>query len=74
LPGAKLIQLASLVTRVDELDPLKPTVVFCAGGYRSSIAASTLRHRGFKDVSDLVGGFGAWQTAGGDVVVPAGSH
>ena len=38
-----------------------PTVVYCAGGYRSSVAASVLRQAGFDDVSDILGGFGAWQ-------------
>ena len=63
IPGAHLIQLPQLVTRLGELDPRAPTVVYCAGGYRSSIAASTLRQRGFADVSDIIGGFGAWQAA-----------
>ena len=74
IPGSELIQLPTLVTRIGELDVNAPTVVFCAGGYRSSIAASTLRQRGFKDVSDLIGGFGAWQSAGGEVTQPVGSH
>jgi glyoxylase-like metal-dependent hydrolase (beta-lactamase superfamily II)/rhodanese-related sulfurtransferase len=63
IPGAQLIQLPQLVTRLGDLDPQAPTVVYCAGGYRSSIAASTLRQRGFVDVSDIIGGFGAWQAA-----------
>jgi hydroxyacylglutathione hydrolase len=33
--------------------------VFCAGGYRSSIAASLLREAGFRDVSDILGGYQA---------------
>lgn len=74
IPGAELIQLPTLVTRLGELDLDAPTVVFCAGGYRSSIAASALRQRGFKDVSDLIGGFGAWQSAGGEVTQPVGAH
>lgn len=74
IPGAQLIQLPQLVTRLAELDPQAPTVVYCAGGYRSSIAASTLRQRGFVDVSDIIGGFGAWQTSGADVSVPQRSH
>ena len=65
---------AALVTRLGELDVNAPTVVFCAGGYRSSIAASALRQRGFTDVSDLIGGFGAWQGAGGEVTQPVGAH
>ena len=60
VPGAVVVPLPELVRRLGELDPAKPTVVYCAGGYRSSIAASTLRAAGFADVSDLMGGFGAW--------------
>jgi len=60
IPGATHLQLSQLVDRIDELDPKAPTIVYCAGGYRSSIAASTLRHHGFTDVSDLLGGYGAW--------------
>jgi hydroxyacylglutathione hydrolase len=45
------------------LDPSKPTIVYCAGGYRSSIAASTMLAAGFGDVADLLGGYGAWHTA-----------
>ena len=60
IDGARHIELASLTRRLDELDPRRPTVVFCAGGYRSSIAASTLRSRGFLDVSDILGGYNAW--------------
>ena len=59
--GAVHLQLPSLLQRASELDPAVPTVVYCAGGYRSSIAASTLRSLGFNDVSDIVGGYGAWK-------------
>jgi rhodanese-related sulfurtransferase len=37
--------------------------VYCAGGYRSSVAASLLRQRGFVDVSDILGGYTAWDDA-----------
>jgi hydroxyacylglutathione hydrolase len=60
VPGAAVLPLPELVRRIGELDPARPTVVYCAGGYRSSIAASALRAAGFADVSDLLGGFGAW--------------
>ncbi len=56
------IPLAQLRRRLDELDPARPTVVYCAGGYRSSIAVSLLRRAGFDDVSDLRGGYQAWST------------
>jgi rhodanese-related sulfurtransferase len=38
-------------------------VVYCAGGYRSSIAASLLQKNGFTDVSEIAGGISAWETA-----------
>ncbi len=59
VPGAVAIPVGQLPDRADELDPARPTVVYCAGGYRSSVAASVLRQRGFADVSDIVGGYGA---------------
>ena len=60
IPGAISIPVGQLPDRTDELDPAKPTVVYCAGGYRSSVAASLLRQRGFADVSDILGGYNAW--------------
>ncbi len=60
VPGALDIPVGQLPGRLDELDASAPTVVYCAGGYRSSVAASLLRAQGFTDVSDLLGGFGAW--------------
>ena len=59
LPEASNIPVSQLRKRLTELDPLFPTVVYCAGGYRSSIAASVLRANGFRDVSDVLGGFEA---------------
>ena len=64
IPGAVNIPVGQLAERWRELDPEVPTVVFCAGGYRSSIAASLLRSNGFTDVSDVLGGYGAWAQAG----------
>jgi rhodanese-related sulfurtransferase len=60
IPGALAIPVGQLNGRLDELDPGAPTVVFCAGGYRSSVGASVLRNNGFEDVTDILGGFGAW--------------
>ena len=68
LPAARAVPLAELVGSLDEFDPETPTVVYCAGGYRSLVATSVLRHAGFTDVSDLLGGYGAWAAAGLPVV------
>jgi rhodanese-related sulfurtransferase len=64
IPGAVVVPLARLLDRLGDLDPAVPTVVYCAGGYRSSVAASLLRARGFRQVADVQGGFAAWQAAG----------
>ena len=63
IPGARLIPIARLLDELDTLDKGAPTTVFCAGGYRSSIAASVLRASGFRVVSDLIGGYSAWADA-----------
>jgi hydroxyacylglutathione hydrolase len=60
IEGAFPVPVGQLPGRTAEFDPDLPTVVFCAGGYRSSVAASVLRNKGFTDVSDILGGYGAW--------------
>lgn len=55
--GSINLPLPTLLDRLDELDPTRPTVVYCAGGYRSATAASLLRARGFPVVAELLGGF-----------------
>jgi glyoxylase-like metal-dependent hydrolase (beta-lactamase superfamily II)/rhodanese-related sulfurtransferase len=60
IPGARNLPLPQLLDHLDELDRAKPTIVYCAGGYRSSIAASTLRANGFATVADVIGGYSAW--------------
>ena len=61
IPNAIAIPVGQLPSRLSELDATLPTVVYCAGGYRSSVAASLLRQNGFGDVSDILGGYGAWE-------------
>lgn len=60
IPGARLVPLPQLLERFAELDPKRTTVVYCAAGSRSSIAASLLRAEGFTEVADILGGVGAW--------------
>lgn len=63
IPGALNMPLAQLRTRLGEVPTSKPIVVHCAGGWRSSVAASLLRAQGFENVSDLEGGYNAWADA-----------
>ncbi len=63
IPGAVHLSLPQLFLRLGELDRAAPTVAFCAGGYRSAIASSLLRSHGFRDVSDVIGGYTAWAAA-----------
>jgi hydroxyacylglutathione hydrolase len=60
IDGAIEMPLTMLNERLATLNASKTTVVYCAGGYRSSIAASRMRAAGFAHVSDLLGGYGAW--------------
>jgi len=41
-------------------------LVYCAGGYRSALAAKTLLDLGFKNVYNL-GGFQEWVDSGGEI-------
>jgi len=48
----------------------KSFVFFCAGGWRSALAAQSAQRMGLKPVAHIRGGFGAWKKAGGPVEVP----
>jgi hydroxyacylglutathione hydrolase len=63
IPGARIIPLPELPRRLGELDAAAPVIVYCAGGWRSSVAASLLRANGFANVSDILGGYNAWTQA-----------
>ncbi len=45
----------------------KKFVFFCAGGWRSALAAKTAQDMGLKPVAHMAGGFGAWKKAGAPV-------
>lgn len=57
--GATNLPLPNLLDQLATLDPDRPTVVYCAGGYRSATGASLLRAKGFATVADVYGGYGA---------------
>ncbi|MER6103185.1 rhodanese-like domain-containing protein [Streptomyces sp. NPDC001832] len=60
IDGSLHISLGDLPRHLEEIPRDRPLVLYCAGGHRSSIAASLLRHHGFIDVSDLLGGYASW--------------
>lgn len=60
IAGSVHIPLAELLARHSELPRHRPVVAHCAGGWRSSVAASLLRAHGHGETTDLVGGYGAW--------------
>lgn len=45
----------------------KQFVFFCAGGWRSALAAQVAQEMGLKPVAHMAGGFGAWKKAGAPV-------
>ena len=61
IPGARLIPLPDILSRLDEIDSNKTTVVYCAVGGRSRVAAQMIATQGFSEVYNLSGGFKAWK-------------
>jgi glyoxylase-like metal-dependent hydrolase (beta-lactamase superfamily II)/rhodanese-related sulfurtransferase len=66
VPHALNAPLASLDKSLGplNLEKDKLTAVICAGGYRSSAAASMLQKQGFSNLLNVAGGTGAWVNAG----------
>ena len=60
IAGSVGMPLNHLSERFSELPTDRPLLVHCAGGYRSSIAASLLQRQGFSQVSEIAGGIAAW--------------
>lgn len=55
--GALNIPLNQINNHLSEFPKEKPFVIHCAGGYRSMIAASMLKQRGWDNFVDVIGGF-----------------
>jgi rhodanese-related sulfurtransferase len=49
----------------------KRFIFFCAGGWRSALAAQTAQRMGLQPVAHIRGGFGAWRKANGPVEAPS---
>jgi hydroxyacylglutathione hydrolase len=61
IAGSVSVPLNHLVENLKTLPNNRPLLVYCAGGYRSSIAASLLKRGGFDPVCELAGGLAAWE-------------
>jgi glyoxylase-like metal-dependent hydrolase (beta-lactamase superfamily II) len=64
IEGSLHIPLTRLLEQMSEIPVDRPVLVHCAGGYRSSTAASLLQRAGRTNVSELAGGIAAWEAAG----------
>jgi len=60
IENSKLIPLAELAARLEELDPGKEIVAICHTGTRSAHAVQLLQSAGFSRASNLKGGIDAW--------------
>lgn len=68
IPGALNIPRGVLEFRLEQhpalYDREREIVLHCQGGGRSALAAATLQELGYRRVSSMAGGFGAWEAAG----------
>jgi len=53
-------------------DKTADIVLYCGGGYRSALAADSLRQMGYTNVSSMIGGIKAWREAGYPIETGAG--
>ena len=61
IPNSKHIRLAEVLSRMDEIDPQRETVVHCKMGGRSARAIDALQRSGFKGkLMNLKGGIIGW--------------
>ncbi len=58
LVGAINVPLNEINRHLDQFPKDKKFILYCAGGYRSMIASSILKQRGWDNFSDVIGGFG----------------
>ena len=68
--GARHLGKGIIERDVETLIPNKQEAVllYCGGGYRSMMAISIMKNKGFKNLINVYGGFGAMQQAGLEIV------
>ena len=60
IPGAKLIPIDQLTSRMNEIDKNKSVLVYCAVGSRSASAAEVLAQSGYTNVYNFTTGISSW--------------
>jgi rhodanese-related sulfurtransferase len=68
IPGATLIPLGELASRVDEVPQDQEVVVVCRSGNRSQQGRDILLAAGFEQVTSMAGGVNQWKAAGFETV------
>jgi hydroxyacylglutathione hydrolase len=63
ITGSVGAPLSRFAEKLGTLPKDRPLLLYCAGGYRSSIAASLLKRAGFDRVAEIAGGMAAWESA-----------
>ena len=58
--GARNIPLSQMKTRIKEIHPTMPVYLYCQSGMRSARAAQLLHRKGYKNLTQLQGGFKKW--------------
>ena len=71
IAGSVNIPLNHIEERIAEIPRDRRIAVHCAGGYRSSIAASILHQYGITNLVEMAGGLAAWDAAKLPVVLEA---
>ena len=71
IDGSLSVPLNRLADHLPSLPKDRHLLIYCAGGYRSSVAASLLQRSGFHSVAEIAGGFAAWEAANLPVAAPA---
>ncbi len=51
-------------------DPVTPLYLYCGGGFRSILAAASLREMGYRHVVSITGGWRAWEESGSPITRP----
>jgi hydroxyacylglutathione hydrolase len=73
LETAQHICLSNLQNQLNTLDKSKHYFIHCAGGYRSMMAASIMKQKGFDHLTNVLGGMGKIKETGVKLVQPVGA-